>query len=109
MRNFYQPVWLPKQHSTRTGRLLGSGLEKQAFDWLYSGNTSCLGMVKGQRLDIDSASMPMVITAMMANGNNLEYMLPDNMAAFLQMERSTILYQWEMFDKHSVLHSVLFF
>jgi hypothetical protein len=39
-------------------------------------------------------------------GDNLEYM-PDNRAAFLQTERSTILYQWEMFDKYNILDSLL--
>jgi hypothetical protein len=37
-------------------------------------------------------------------GDNLEYM-PDNRAAFLQTERSTILYQWEMFDKYCIARS----
>jgi hypothetical protein len=40
------------------------------------------------------------------DGDNLEY-LPDNRAAFLQTEGSTILYQWEMFEKYNILDSLL--
>jgi hypothetical protein len=40
------------------------------------------------------------------DGDKLEYM-PDNRAVFLQTERSTILYQWEMFEKYNILDSLL--
>jgi hypothetical protein len=38
--------------------------------------------------------------------DDLEY-LPDNRAAYLQNERSTILYKWEMFKKYDILDNVL--
>jgi hypothetical protein len=60
-----------------------------------------------RRRDIDSEN-----GSASGNGDNidevdyLEYM-PDSRAAFLQTERSTILYQWEMFDKYHILDSLL--
>jgi hypothetical protein len=60
---------------------------------------------RGRDIDNENGSVS-------GNGDNidevdyLEYM-PDNRAAFLQTERLTILYQWEMFDKYHILDSLL--